>query len=105
MRRDDGLDEHERHTCSISATPTIGIGGGMSASQAPNAGTDRRTPVGRMSVILFAASLGAIVLAFNNGPTFSGMFFALLSIACFGYGFGSILNSPAPGRREITRNR
>ncbi len=89
MERDKTLDDNERHTCSITADSMLS-GGGAS----PCAPSIASMPSGKMRAILFATALAAIILAFSSGPTFIGMFFALVSIACFGYGFGSIMDSP-----------
>lgn len=89
MERDKALENNERHTCSITADLMVGSGGGASTC-APSIA---RMPASRIR-ILFAIALVAIILAFSSGPTFVGMFFALVSIGCFGYGFGSIMDSP-----------
>ena len=101
MERDNALDDNARHACSITADSIIGSGGGAStcvpsiARMNPSADL-LGIPTGKMRAILFAISIVTIVLAFYSGPSFIGMFFAVVSIASFGYGLGSLMNSPPP---------
>ncbi|HEX5337341.1 MAG TPA: hypothetical protein VFW53_02780 [Gallionella sp.] len=105
MRRDKASDEHERRTCSITAASVIDGAGGASVYGPSTVAHDAKQSVsaGKMRAIPFAISLLSIVLAFNSGPTFLAMIFVLVSIACFGYGFGSIMNSPPPSLNERDR--
>lgn len=102
MDRDDVLNDNERRTGLIKATSIVGSAG-LTTNVLAKVTTEldpSGIPVGKMRAILFAISLVTIILAFNNGPSFIGMFFVLVSISCFGYGFGSIMNSYCPKRRD-----
>ena len=114
MDRDDVLNDNERRTGLIKATSIVGSAGlttNVPFIASLNPGSDvlakvtteldpSGIPAGKMRAILFAISLVTFILAFNNGPSFIGMFFVLVSISCFGYGFGSIMNSYCPKRRD-----
>ena len=115
MDRDDVLGDNERHTGLIKATSIVGSVGGAPtcmpfiASLKPGSDVLAKAatevdpsgiPAGKMRAILFAISLVTFILAFNDGPSFIGMFFVLVSISCFGYGFGSIMDTYCPKRRD-----
>ena len=107
MGRDNVLDDHERRTGLINAASLVGSAGGGSRNPGSD-GLAKATigvdlsgiPVGVRRNLAFAISLATIVSAFNSGPTFIGMFLVLVSITCFGYGCGSIMNSLSPKRRN-----